>query len=201
MTHRTFGPIAASIASAVIRCESGIDVHQPRSRPHCADRLGRRDERVRRQDHLVARSDSQRPERQGEGLGPRRDTDREVALGVVGELLLEGLDVVAQREGSLLGDFAHHRQQLLEQSRVVAVELSEGDLSDGVARRCRAVSRGYRGHCRLTPSPRSSTGRPACAGAPAAARDGRGGAGRGSSSPNVPSAQRSPAGSGRSRGA
>ena len=113
----------------------GVDVDQSRSRADGADRLRRGDERVGRHDHLVAGADLQRAQRQYQRLGARGDADREVGLAVGRELLLEGLDGLAEREGAPLGDGAHGAQQLLEQLGVGEVEPCE---RNGVA----ALARG-----------------------------------------------------------
>ena len=129
----------------------GIDVDRHRRRAHRADRLGRRDERVGRHDHLVARADLQGAQRERERLGAGGHADREIGLAVGGEVLLEGLDVVAQRERALLGDFAHGPQQLLEQLGVGVVHAGEGNLPraggrHGVCRGRGAVCRGCARH-------------------------------------------------------
>ena len=61
---------------------------------------------------------------------PEETPDREVGLAVGGELALERLDVLAERERAVLGDFAHGLHQLLEQLRVGVVEPRERDLRE-----------------------------------------------------------------------
>ena len=132
---------------------------------------------------------------------PEETPDREVGLAVGGELVLECLHVSPERERALLGDFTHRPHQLLQQLRIGAVHARERDL------------RGARGACavlapaatvRTTPvvavaldialsrRRRRWTVRNPGAEVPAAALCGHGDAGRGWSSPNDPSAARSP---------
>ncbi len=60
---------------------------------------------------------------------PEETPTAKSALAVVGEVALERLDVVAERERSALGDFAHSPQQLLQQRGVGAVHARERHLS------------------------------------------------------------------------
>ena len=67
----------------------GVDVDETRRRAGEADRLGRGDERVGRDDHLVAGADVEDPQREREGLGAGGDAHGVLGAAVGGELLLE----------------------------------------------------------------------------------------------------------------
>ncbi len=128
ITQRTRGASAGASSSAVSRWESGSTSTSTGVAPDRGDRLGGGDEGVGRHEHLVAGPDLQRTQREHERLGAGGDADGEVGLAVVGELALERLDVVAERERAVLGDFADRPQQLLEQRGVGVVHTRERHL-------------------------------------------------------------------------
>ena len=104
-----------------------VCVDHARSRTGEAHGLGGGDERVGRQDDLVAGADAERAQGEGERVGAGAHADGVLGLAVGGEVLLEGLDVMAHDEGARLGHRPDLGQQLLQQSRVVAVEAHERD--------------------------------------------------------------------------
>ena len=104
-----------------------IDVDQPRGGTREADALGRGDERVRWDDDLVARADAERPQREHDRLGARRDADGVAGLAVLGELGLERLELGAHGEGARVRDAADDLEQLLEQRGVGLVEPGDRD--------------------------------------------------------------------------
>ena len=131
MTQRTLARQRA--LDDVGRDQAGgrVDVDQAGRGAHQADGLGRRDERVRRHDDLVAGPDAQRAQREHQRLGARGDADGLAGLAVGGEVGLEVLDVRAADEGALLGDGPDHPEQLLEQLGVVVVHAHERDRRRG----------------------------------------------------------------------
>ena len=92
----------------------GIDVAEHRPRAGRRDRLGRRVERERRHDDLVARPDAQRAQRQRQRVRAVGHADRVARAEVVGELRLEARDLRAEDVAARvehLGDFACRRSR------------------------------------------------------------------------------------------
>ena len=116
-----------------------VDVDEARRGAGDADGLGRRDERVAGDDHLVAGPDAQRAQRHRQRVGAGGDADGLVGLAVGREVGLEVLDVRAEGERGVLGDGADLAEQLLEQLGVVAVQADERD------RHLRGRGQGMRG--------------------------------------------------------
>ena len=81
-----------------------VDVGEDRRRADARDRLGRRVERERRADHLVAAADAERVEREHERVGAVRDADRVRDAEVCGGLALERLDLGSEDEAAGLED-------------------------------------------------------------------------------------------------
>ena len=104
-----------------------IDVDEARRRARQRDRLGGRDERVRRHDHLVAAADAERAQRQHQGFGARGDADGVRRAAVPRELLLEGLDLGAERERRAARDPLDLAQQLVHERRVGVVHSGQRD--------------------------------------------------------------------------
>ena len=75
-----------------------VDVGEHRRRAAAGDRLGGRVEGERGADHLVARADPHRVEREHERVGAVRDADGARHAEVPGRLALEGLDVRPEDE-------------------------------------------------------------------------------------------------------
>ncbi len=75
-----------------------VDIDQHRLRADEQHRLRRGVKRQRRDDHLVAGADPERPQRQDQGVGPRTDPDRVRGGRVGGELGLETRDPFTQDE-------------------------------------------------------------------------------------------------------
>ena len=105
-----------------------VDLREDRSRPAARDRLGRRVEREGRADHLVAGPDLERVERDHERVGAVRDPDRVLDAEVRGGLLLEGLDLRAEDEPPRVEDVGDSLLQLLQQRRVLRLDVNERDL-------------------------------------------------------------------------
>ena len=79
-----------------------VDVGEDGRRAAAGDRLGGREERERRADHLVARADPERVEHEHERVGAVRDADRLLDAEVLGRLALEALDLGAEDEAAAL---------------------------------------------------------------------------------------------------
>jgi hypothetical protein len=108
-----------------------VDLGEDRGRPPARDRLGRRVERERRGDHLVPRSDPERVEGQHQGVGPVRDADRVLDAEVRRGLLLEGPQLRAEDEPARVEDFGDSLLQLVQQRRVLRLDVNERDLRHG----------------------------------------------------------------------
>ncbi len=108
-----------------------VDVDEDRSRPAPCDRLGGRVEREGRADHLVPLADPERVEREDERVRPVRDADRVLDAEVGRRLLLEGADVRAEDEPAGVEDLGDSLLQLVQQRRVLRLDVNERDLSHG----------------------------------------------------------------------
>ena len=82
----------------------GIDVAENRPRAGPRDGAGGGEERERRGDHLIARTDAERHERQQQRIGARGHADAVRRAAISRDLRLEGAHVLAQDE---LLAFAH----------------------------------------------------------------------------------------------
>ena len=92
------GVIAASTQRGIHREGARVDVHEHGRGARVVDRRDRRDERERHRDHLVARADVGREQRQVQRAGAGVDADAELRARVGGELLLELGHLAAERE-------------------------------------------------------------------------------------------------------
>ena len=104
-----------------------VDVGEHRRRADAGDRLGRRVERERRADDLVAAPDPHRLERQHERVGSVRDADRVRHAEIRGGLPLERLDLGAEDEATRLEHGAEALHQLGDERRVLRLDVDEGD--------------------------------------------------------------------------
>ena len=105
----------------------GVDVGEDRRRADAGDRLGGRVERERGADHLVARADPERVERDHDRVGAVPDPDRLRDAEIVGRLGLERLHVRAEHEAPVLQHFGEDALQLRDQTRVLRLDVDEGD--------------------------------------------------------------------------
>ncbi len=105
-----------------------VDVREDRRRTDTRDRLGRRVERERRADHLVAATDPERVEREHERVGPVRDADRVRHAEERGRLALERLDLGAEDEATGLEDGGEALLELWNERRVLRLHVDERDL-------------------------------------------------------------------------
>ena len=87
----------------------------------------------------MAEADAQHSQRQRQRVGARGHADRLLGLAVGGEVPLERLVTVTERERAFGGDVADLGQQFLEQRGVVSIQADEGDrhLGGGPKRVCR----------------------------------------------------------------
>ncbi len=105
-----------------------IDVGEHRRRADPRDRLGRRVERERGADDLVAASDLERLEREDERVGAVRDADRVRHSEERRGLVLERLDLRPEDEASGLEDCGEALLELGDQRRVLRLHVDEWDL-------------------------------------------------------------------------
>ena len=101
-----------------------IDVGEHRRRMPPRDRLGRRVERERRADDLVALADAERIEGDHECVGAVGDADRLSDAEVVGGLAFESVDFRAEDEPSRLEDSCECLLQLGDQRRVLRLDVN-----------------------------------------------------------------------------
>ena len=85
--------------------------------PH--DRPRRGEERVRRRDDLVAGPDPERHQRDEQGVGAGGHADGVLRAAVVGDRLLERLDLRAQDEALALEEFVRRRADLVAEGGVL----------------------------------------------------------------------------------
>ncbi len=107
-----------------------VDVREHRRRAAPGDRLRGRIERERGADHLVAGADLEGVEDEHERVGAVRDPDRPLHAEVGGRLLLERRDVRPADERSRGEHLLEPRPQLLDQWRVLRLDVNERDLHD-----------------------------------------------------------------------
>ena len=110
-----------------LRVDLGEDGH----RAAAGDRLGRREERERGADHLVARADAHRVHDEHERVGAVRDADRLGDAQVVGGLLLERGHVRAEHEPPVLQHVGEGLLELGDQRRVLRLDVNERNLRHG----------------------------------------------------------------------
>ena len=108
-----------------------VDVGKDRSRAAPDDRLGGRIEREGRADHLVPLADPHRVEREHDRIGAVRDADRVLDAEVRRGLLLEGAHVRAEDEPARVEDLGDSLLQLVQQRRVLRLDVNERDLGHG----------------------------------------------------------------------
>src|SRR5436309_9549094 len=94
-----------------------IDVDEDRLRAAEQDRRRGREERQGRDHHLLARTDAVREQGDVEGRGAVRDGDRVLPVEVLGERLLECLDLRALGEHPGPEDLTHRREFLFAEDR------------------------------------------------------------------------------------
>ena len=121
----------------------GLDLGEDGRRAAARDRLGRRVERERRADHLVARADAQRVEDEHERVGAVRDADRLLDAELLGRLALEALDLGAEDEAAALERPRERLLQLRDERRVLRLDVNVGNRRHGesmvVERRRRTI--------------------------------------------------------------
>ena len=106
----------------------GEHVDEPGRGAHRHDGLRRRDERVRRHDHLVARPDTQAGEDELESVRAVRDACAVAHLAVLGEGRLEGGDLGAADEPAVL---EHRPPCPIERLAELGVHLRQVEEGDG----------------------------------------------------------------------
>ena len=109
----------------VIGLRVAVDQHRPGAEPGHAAR--RREEREGRRDHLVAGADAGGHHRHQQRVGARRHAQGVAHLEVVGELALEGDDLVAHDAALAVADAGDDVEELLAQRTVLRLEVEEGD--------------------------------------------------------------------------
>ena len=112
----------------------GIDVGEHGGRPCPEDPRDRRDARVRGGDHLVARADPVRPQRQRDRVGPRVDPDGVRRAAVRGELRLEPLERRAADEPAAGENRGERVLELV--ARGAAAQVEERDRAHQYAPAC-----------------------------------------------------------------
>ena len=106
--------------------------------PSRAIDAGRREERERRRDDLVAGADVERHQREQQRIGARRQAEAVLRLRVRGDLRLELGDSRPEDEALLVADLADRRLDLRAQRRVLALQIEQWDLHVAVIEpRCR----------------------------------------------------------------
>ena len=108
----------------------GVDVGEDRRGAALRDRLGRRVEREGRADHLVARADPERVERQHEGVGAVRAADALGGAEMLRRLALERLDLGPEDEATRVERLRERRLELCAERRVLRRDVDVGDLHD-----------------------------------------------------------------------
>jgi hypothetical protein len=104
----------------------GLDLGEDGRRAAPRDRLGRRVERERRADHLVARADPERVEDEHERVGAVSDPHRLLHAQVLGCLALEALDLRAEDEAAALERPGERLFQLRDERRVLRLHVNVG---------------------------------------------------------------------------
>ena len=126
------GVIAARDVLGVEVERPRVDVGEDRRRAAPRDRLGGRVERERGADHLVARADLHRVEHEHERVGAVRDADR--VLGTpryAAASSSNAVDVRAEDEPARLEHVAEALLQLVEERRVLRLDVNERDRRHG----------------------------------------------------------------------
>ena len=108
-----------------------VDVDEHRLGAAPRDRLRGRVEREARADDLVAVAHVQSVERDHQRVRPVRDPDRMCDTEVRGGLLLEGAHVRAEDEPPRVEDFGDSLLQLVQQRRVLRLDVNQRDLRHG----------------------------------------------------------------------
>jgi hypothetical protein len=92
---------------------------------HQAHRFGRRDERIRRHDHAIARPGTQRAKREHQRVGPGGDRDAVPRLARGGELLLELRHFRPAYERARAQDATPGAEDLVVQRRVLLGQVEQ----------------------------------------------------------------------------
>ena len=108
-----------------------VDVGEDGCRAAARDRLGRRIERERRADHLVAGADLERVEHEHERVGAVRAADGVLRAEELGRFTLESLDLGPEDELARLRASARTLLQLGDQRRVLRLDVNVGDRHRG----------------------------------------------------------------------
>ena len=103
----------------------GIDVDEDRLGADAGDAAGRREERERGGDDLVAWSDVERHQGRRERVGARGHADGVAHIYHRGDFALEGLDFGAHDESLAVGDTGERIQQRLAQRRELRLEVEQ----------------------------------------------------------------------------
>ena len=107
------------------RIGNGIDIHEDRRGADVADRGGRRDERERHGDDLVARAHPRGEKRQVERAGSRVHRDAVRHAAVVRELRLEALDLAPEHVGGVRQNAGNRLLDLFLDFPVLRSEIDE----------------------------------------------------------------------------
>ena len=100
-----------------------VDVHEHRRRADVHHGAGAREERVGGRHDFVAWAHAERAQREDQGVGARGAADREAALDVAGDLLLEPRDLGASDEAGALEHAVDGRVEVRPERRVLRVAL------------------------------------------------------------------------------
>ena len=121
------GAIRADTSSGSRFSVTGIDVGEDRRRADARDRLGRRVERERRADDLVAAPDPERLENEDERVGAVRNADRVGNTEERRGLVLERLHLWAEDEPPGLEDGGEPLLELRDEWRILRLRVDEWD--------------------------------------------------------------------------
>ena len=129
MIARVRGVMAARRRPMIHRERVRLDVDEDRPGSDAGDRAGRREERERRGDHFVARTDAERHQRDEQRIGPRGDRRRR-ARPDDGRLPLafQPFHLRSHNELLRIADARDRGQDLLAYRRVLEPEIEQGNL-------------------------------------------------------------------------
>ena len=123
---RLVGDLALDLCRVEIQ-RRRVDVGEDRRRAAPGDRLGRRIERERRADHLVAGADVHAVHHEHERVGAVGAADRLLDAELGRGLALEGLDLGAEDELPGVERARERVLQLRDQGRVLRLDIDVGD--------------------------------------------------------------------------
>src|ERR1043166_6120490 len=105
-----------------------VDVDEYRGCTETYDRAGRRKERERRRDDLVARSNVEAHQRQQQCVGPGRHRDRMGYAQIVRQLVFERVDFGSKDEPLAGGDARHRCEEIAAKGLVLRRKIEQWNL-------------------------------------------------------------------------